>query len=171
MKNVPTYRMYGFVPYNISEIQKGIQFGHAVVEYGLKYSESVEYDKWAREDKTFIILNGGTTNDNKESKWYGSLNQLRDGLRDLRIKHAEFLEPDLGEQLTAIVFLVEDRVWDYATYPDYAEYVYKFQKESDADKLVLSLPMPEADYYAEIWGEDWGDVLNFRLFLKGKKLA
>ena len=27
-------RMYGLVPYNISPIQQGIQFGHAVVEYG-----------------------------------------------------------------------------------------------------------------------------------------
>ena len=34
-------RMYGFVPYNISEIQKGIQFGHAVTRYGrLAYSGS-----------------------------------------------------------------------------------------------------------------------------------
>lgn len=27
------YRMYGLVPYNLSPIQQGIQFGHAVVEY------------------------------------------------------------------------------------------------------------------------------------------
>ena len=27
------WRMYGIVPYNISDIQKGIQFGHAVQEY------------------------------------------------------------------------------------------------------------------------------------------
>ena len=27
------YRMYGLVPYNISPIQQGIQFGHGVVEY------------------------------------------------------------------------------------------------------------------------------------------
>jgi hypothetical protein len=30
-------RMMGFVPYNISEITKAIQFGHAVVEYMMKY--------------------------------------------------------------------------------------------------------------------------------------
>jgi hypothetical protein len=27
------WRMYGLVPYNISPIQQGIQFGHAVQEY------------------------------------------------------------------------------------------------------------------------------------------
>ena len=38
--NKPTdleYRMYGLVPYNISPIQQGIQYGHAVVEYIDKY--------------------------------------------------------------------------------------------------------------------------------------
>ena len=32
-------RMYGFVPYNLSPIQQGIQYGHAVVEYSqrMKY--------------------------------------------------------------------------------------------------------------------------------------
>ena len=32
IKNDLEYRMYGFVPYNLSPIQQGIQFGHAVVE-------------------------------------------------------------------------------------------------------------------------------------------
>ena len=53
-----TYRMMGLVPYNISPIQQGIQFGHAVVEYGLESGNTPEYQKWAKEDKTFIILNG-----------------------------------------------------------------------------------------------------------------
>jgi len=56
------YRMYGLVPYNISEIQKGIQFGHAVVEYANAFSKDKDYQAWAQNDKTFIILNGGTTN-------------------------------------------------------------------------------------------------------------
>ena len=55
-------RMYGFVPYNISEIQKGIQFGHAIVEYGLENFHTNEYLDWAKYWKTFIILNGGTSN-------------------------------------------------------------------------------------------------------------
>jgi putative transposase len=82
-----TYRMYGLVPYNISPIQQGIQFGHAVVEYGLKYSDTPEYQQWAKYDKTFIILNGGTTNDNSER--LGSLNRYRDELNDIGILNAE----------------------------------------------------------------------------------
>ena len=67
------YRMYGLVNYQLSGIQKGIQFGHAVVEYGLKYFNTDEYKRWANFDKTFIILNGGTTNENPDK--LGTLQQ------------------------------------------------------------------------------------------------
>ena len=46
-------RMYGFVPYNLSDIQKGIQFGHACIEYQLKYGKTSDYLDWAKNDKTF----------------------------------------------------------------------------------------------------------------------
>lgn len=115
----PEYRMYGLVPYNLSPIQQGIQYGHAVVEYGQKYRDTAEYMKWATYDKTFIILNGGTTNlgfYNKDK--VGTLNQHVQYLTELGIKTATFHEPDLGDQLTAVVFLVPDKVWDKDKYPD-----------------------------------------------------
>ena len=111
------FRMYGLVPYNISPIQQGIQFGHAVVEYGLEFSETPEYQTWARRDKTFIILNGGTTN--KTSFNRGTLNNHYFALTDRCIRVGEFHEPDLGDQLTAVVFLVDDRVYDKVAWPDY----------------------------------------------------
>ena len=119
--NNRTYRMYGLVPYNISPIQQGIQFGHAVVEYGLEFFETPEYQAWARKDKTFMIMNGGTTNvgwdDN--GNHIGTLNNYRQLLSDYDIQFRSFFEPDLGDQLTAVVFLVDDRVWDKVTWPDY----------------------------------------------------
>ncbi len=111
------FRMYGLVPYNISPIQQGIQFGHAVVEYGLQFSETPEYQTWARRDKTFIILNGGTTNNTAFIK--GTLNNHYFTLTDRCIRVGEFHEPDLGDQLTAVVFLVDDRVYDKVAWPDY----------------------------------------------------
>jgi len=117
-----TYRMYGLVPYNISPIQQGIQFGHAVVEYGLDYVITSEYQKWAKQDKTFIILNGGTTNTQasiEDGLPFGSLNKHLLTLSEHNIPLATFHEPDLGDQLTAIVFLVDDRVFDKKNWPDY----------------------------------------------------
>lgn len=130
------WRMYGLVPYNISSIQQGIQFGHAVVEYGLQYgnvtdnvitrhllSEDSKYTKWAKEDKTFIILNGGTTNKRLiDGVPFGSLNQHVITLKEMGVDTAEFYEPDLGEELTATVFLVPKQVYNKKEYLNFDEY-------------------------------------------------
>lgn len=112
------YRMYGFVNYQLSGIQKGIQFGHAVVEYSLKYFKKNDYQKWAKFDKTFIILNGGTTNNSTYVDLKGTLNQHEITLLNNDIRIANFHEPDLGNQLTAVVFLVDERVFNKEKYPD-----------------------------------------------------
>lgn len=120
MRSRREYRMYGLVPYNLSPIQQGIQFGHAVVEYSVKYGKDSDYKKWSQEDKTFIILNGGTTNYRRfDGKYIGTLNQYEQELSSRGIKMSEFIEPDLGDQLTAVVFLVDDRVFDREKWPDY----------------------------------------------------
>ena len=94
------YRMYGLVPYNLSPIQQGIQFGHAVVDYArtLRDIEPFEqiYNKWADKDKTFIILNGGTTNNSSER--LGTLNHHMDTLRYNGIQVQHFYELYLGYQ-------------------------------------------------------------------------
>jgi len=118
-------RMYGLVPYNISPIQQGIQFGHAVVEYSrtcqdMKNHEA-QYKNWADNWKTFIILNGGTTN-NKFNIYdglpFGSMNKHLLSLHNMGVRYATFCEPDLGDQLTAIVFIVDERVFNKTKYPD-----------------------------------------------------
>ena len=113
VKDNISYRMYGFVPYNISSIQKGIQFGHGVVEYSQKYFESEEYQEWANNHKTFIILNGGTSNTMIEN-----MNMLLEN----NISLSFFKEPDLNNMVSAVVFLVDSRVYDTKTYPSYYEY-------------------------------------------------
>lgn len=114
------YRMYGLVPYNISPIQQGIQFGHAVVDYGrsVKSNKKYEaiYNKWADKDKTFIILNGGTTNNNPNK--LGTLNSHLKNFNTFKMHVQDFYEPDLGDQLTAICFLIDERIWDKINYPD-----------------------------------------------------
>ena len=152
------YRMYGLVPYNISPIQQGIQFGHAVVEYSIgRYGSHDDYKQWAKEDKTFIILNGGTTNDNEER--LGSLNKSVRRLEDICIPYATFNEPDLGDQLTAVVFLVDDRVWDKEKYPE-------FNKFLEVDHTNL-----EKDYYKQLFGNDSTWILEMREFLSNYRLA
>jgi hypothetical protein len=126
--------MYGLVPYNISPIQQAIQFGHAVVEYGQKMkrlgehkqSLNLQYDDWADNWKTFIILNGGTTNHKtslEDGLPFGTLNQHVLTLKENNIEFATFNEPDLGDQLTAVVFIVDERVFNRKKYPDFEDWV------------------------------------------------
>jgi hypothetical protein len=157
------YRMYGMVPYNISPIQQGIQYGHAVVEYGITYGNTPEYQRWSRNDKTFIILNGGTTNKNPEA--LGSLNQILNQLVVAGVRHESFYEPDLGDQLTAVVFLVDDRVWDREAWPDYDGPYYADGKTPIAEnfwnwKMKFSTT-DENEADAIVWLRTW--LKGFRL--------
>jgi hypothetical protein len=165
-------RMYGLVPYNISPIQQGIQFGHAVVEYGLTQTqqdptdtELSPYNQWAHLDKTFIILNGGTTNSSRMAlDNYGTLNKALDELKKDGIEVATFYEPDLGDQLTAVVFLVDERVWDKENYPDAME----FWHSAETDHATMTLQ----DNFMKAHGKgEWTKVAKMQDFLSKFKLA
>lgn len=170
------YRMYGLVPYNISPIQQGIQYGHAVVEYMLehvleKIMNGDELDlkvikplyEWSKNDKTFIILNGGTTN--KEIPNIGTLNQHTSKLvYDFKVPVGIFFEPDLGDQLTATVFLVDERVWDKKKYPDLIEI-----PDWQTDEVAIRMAEKANSKRIEVMG---GQVVwEFRQFLNQFKLA
>ena len=162
-----TYRMYGLVPYNISPIQQGIQFGHAVVEYGLQFSDTPEYKQWATRDKTFIILNGGTTNNTitEDSMFKGTLNNYLIELRNKYVRLDTFYEPDLGDQLTAIVFLVDDRVFDREAWPDYAGGYYADMKTPiTEDYYNWKIKFDEDERIAD-------KIIWLRTFLRNFRLA
>ena len=177
-------RMYGLVPYNISPIQQGIQFGHAVVEYSeliRMYEANIvnypnksivvdEYNEWANLWKTFIILNGGTTNDKcdlftNESEPIGTLNKHHLTLINNNVELATFREVDLGNQLTAIVFIVDERVFNKTKYPD-------FDKFHDNILLDKSEVLEYGDIY-DRWVRSVGGNKNvfLRDFLSKFRLA
>lgn len=168
------YRMYGLVPYNMSPIQQGIQFGHAVVDYGqtIRGMGTLEniYNKWANKDKTFIILNGGTTNNNPDR--LGTLNKHLLALEEAKIMVQHFCEPDLGDQLTAVVFLVDERVFNKTLYPDFAPETLPWSRSKPNEKLVIELETRNAENYKN-WVEKIGGEKNafLREYLKPLRLA
>lgn len=117
-KNKLELRMYGMVNYQLTGIQKGIQFGHAKDEYGLKYFKDPMYQDWLKNWKTYIVLGGGSTNNSEDRP--GTMQKHLAELRKNKIKVATFYEPDLEDALTAIVFLVDEMVFNKEKYPDYA---------------------------------------------------
>jgi hypothetical protein len=169
------YRMYGLVPYNISPIQQGIQFGHAVQEYNNMIFEKydmdmlpMDFDTWRTEDKTFMILNGGTTNGYTGSKNYGTLNQHRDNISEMGVEFAVFCEPDLGDQLTAVVFLLDERVWNYEKYPTPAQLLSQIYANKPHGALV-NIREETAEAYAERLGGEQN--VKLREFLSQFRLA
>lgn len=162
------YKMYGLVPYNISPIQQAIQFGHAVQEFNNNYfatdgETGEEFANWRILDKTFIILNGGTTNkrgDIVTGEPIGTLNQHLITLQIIQVSFATFHEPDLGDQLTAVVFLVDERVFNKKKYPD-----FEFVDYGD--------PNDEYDSQYDEWVDSLGGLKNVKLreFLEQFQLA
>lgn len=165
-------RMYGLVPYNISPIQQAIQFGHAVVEYGqkMKYlgehnqSLNTQYNDWVNNHKTVILLNGGTTNHKtslEDGLPFGTLNQHVLTLKENNIEFATFNEPDLGDQLTAVVFIVDERVFNRKKYPDFEDWAIENSSSPEDQKVYQS------------WVKLIGGEKNvfLRDFLKNFKLA
>ena len=114
-------RMYGFVNYQLTGIQKGIQFAHSIVEYGLENFNTDEYLDWAKNWKTVILLNGGTTNNNPDS--LGSINKTYNSLKENKVVCSSFSEPDLGDQMTSISFIVDERVFNKKKYPDVDDWI------------------------------------------------
>ncbi len=173
-ENYLTYRMYGMVPYNMSPIQQAIQFGHGVVRYGrtvrdLGQAETI-YNKWADKDETFIVLNGGTTNNNPER--LGTLNKHLIALREANIRVQDFYEPDLGDQLTAVVFLVDERVFDKTQYPDFIQETLPWGRKKPSEKELSQLEERNKVNY-EHWAEKIGGTKNafLREYLKPLRLA
>jgi hypothetical protein len=141
-------RMYGLTPYQLNGRQIGIQFGHSVVEYGLKYFNEDLYQDWANNYKTFIILNGGISNHSINRETHLST------LIENDIKISTFYEPDLNDMLSAITFIVDERVFNKELYPDitpedmskisisgipaYDEWKMKFNdNEAEVNKIIF----------------------------------
>jgi hypothetical protein len=192
-------RMYGIVPYNISPIQQAIQFGHAVVEYGqmvkrqnpTSSTTNSLYNDWADNWKTFIILNGGTSNHSQnryhEGDFTGSMEGHLVTLNEIGITNATFFEPDLNDMLSAVVFIVDERVFNRKKYLDLGDWIWENRGEYLADRMITTQRIDkmhrngyfqtdankeERQIYAE-WVESIGGEKNVKLreFLSGLKLA
>lgn len=179
-------RMYGLVNYQLTGIQQGIQFGHAVVEYGQAVKNTITippmrtnaletYNEWADNWKTFIVLNGGTTNSSEEKP--GTMNIHLKTLQSQGIDCVGFYEPDLGDQLTAIVFIIDERVFNKEKYPDF-DFTNKNQKTPGYGMWSNDPLKPEFlnEQESQRW-KDWVKTIGgetnlwLRFWLKNFRLA
>lgn len=175
-------RMYFFVPYNLSPIQQAIQAGHAALEYGWQYKDTILFRTYIRDWKTWIILNGGTTNDKRDFDGVaqGTLNQIADQLREKNVRFSYFEEPDLNDALTAVCFICDERVWNYEDYPDFLNWVFKVYLYAEPASNVVYYRMKEMPELIKMFPEyhrEWVKVMGgeenlfLRDLIRDKRLA
>lgn len=114
-------RKYFFVPYQLIGIQQGIQGGHASDQFAHRYKDNADNIDFVENWKTWIVLNGGTTNNSSENP--GTLNIIFKSLLDNDIKCKGFYEPDLNDALTAVCFICDERVFNKELYPEFMDFV------------------------------------------------
>ena len=106
-------RMYTLALYQLSGIQCGIQSGHSWIEYGKVVRERASssakakelwenFEDWEANHKTVYIMNGGPSWALKESISF---------LESIDVQLAEFREPDLYDQVTAVSFIADERIF------------------------------------------------------------
>lgn len=181
-------RMYFFTSGNISNIYKGIQAGHTALRYARMFStEHPEVWDFVDNHETWIILNGGTTNEQRDFDGIpeGTMNQIADQLQKNDIMFSYFIEPDLNNALTSLCFLLDERVFNKKEYPDFIDYIFNIKMYAEAkaatsaenyimlkNQSMENLQEMFPEYYKE-WVRFLGGVKNvfLRELIKGKKLA
>lgn len=166
-------RMYFFVPYNISEIQKGIQCGHAALEYARKYGNTKLFKDFVDKWKTWIILNGGTTNSTRDltSQVFGTLDQIGDTLLENNIPFTFFKEPDLNNAVTSICLIIDERVFNIKEYPDFETCLNDYYTDNifNLDGIATETEVELEENWIEFIGGEQNRIL--RDLINGKKLA
>lgn len=152
-------RMYFFTPYNISDIQKGIQCGHAALRYALKYGRNnPNHPIWEfiENFETWIILNGGTTNSRIEmidfNEPIGSLNKITENIMLNGIESSLFREIDLNDALTSVCFLCDERVFNRVDYPDFDDW---YNPVTDKEDMRTKWEVKLDTNYNETLFEEW----------------
>lgn len=129
-------RMYTLALYQLTGYQSAIQCAHANDAFANKFEirpeeqPYLDYLKWRRNDMTIILLNGGSS---------VMLTEAIAKLDFNHIPHATFKEPDLYNQITAVSFLVDERVWNKEKYPDDAEFVQYLKTLEYYEKIISDL--------------------------------
>lgn len=182
-------RMYFLVPYNISDIQKGIQAGHDALRYARKFGAGDE-NAWVWDfvdnHETWIILNGGTTNNSLDRP--GTLQQsyrsileynIASDTPDEQVDVTTFYEPDLNDAMTSVCFIAEEDSWDYDEYTDFKRFfldeisVFGRDKRIDSKLGYFALKEKFPKTFEKWTNEVMGGKRNvfLRELLIGKKLA
>jgi hypothetical protein len=180
-------RMYFFTVSSLKGIAQGIQCGHSALEYVRMHGLTEEFNDFITNWKTWIILNGGITNEHRDFEGIvqGSLNKIADDLLENDIKFGYFQEPDLNDALTAVCFICDERVFNKKDYPDFVDYIfdvkmYPVAREEVPEQNYEMIKMQTSEIHQEMFPEYYKEWVRFmggiknvflRELIQDKKLA
>lgn len=127
-------RLYTFCNFYLSSIQQGIQSAHVTHSLFVKYptveSNPLLWD-WAQNDKTMIVLNGGTHKDIAQAyQLVSDLGLQHDGVA-LPFESFSEDEESLGGIMTSFGIVLPKQLYDVKYVPETGNYVF-----SDDDSTV-----------------------------------
>jgi len=103
-------RLYTLNHFMLSQIQIGIQSGHATVELFTKYKQNEMLYDWAENYKTHIVLNAGNSIDLENVRMFFMSS-------DNTYPWAFFNEDEsLGNLLTSVSIILPEKIYETATF-------------------------------------------------------
>lgn len=167
------------VMYNLSEKQMGIQCSHAQNEYEILFGNTPEYIRWSYNDKTVLMMDGGTSNRTGQNNYndeikLGSMEKKFILLNEIGFNVAAFYEPDLNNSTSAIAFLVDERIYNKDLYPDPNIFDLLTEEEAKIPNFVSCLNNKEIserklNYFANFFND--GKIAWLRIFYSKLKRA
>lgn len=142
------YKMFFLVNRYLSDIQKGIQCGHAALEFSNKFTEHLEYKHFINHDKTWVILDGGISNSDKDEQ--GTMENHLNYLNKYGINNSYFCESSLNNTLTAICFLVPQIVFDRKIVLNFPDWIRTDENVITNYNVDRRLKMVEHHYNNEL---------------------
>lgn len=131
MEEKKGYKMYSIVLRHLDGQNKGVQTTHGVCEYVRKHWDDEDLQQWINQDKTLVMLSGGTVSD---------MNEIRTCFDEVGIPYETFEEEDLANITTSICLLADEKVWDRKNYPSFNEFVKTYTETTgftNTDDLVV----------------------------------
>lgn len=92
------YKLYGLVLRHLSQLQKYIQFSHAVVEFSHDYHDDYVYNQWFDNNKTMVMLDVSSSIE---------MENIISKLKENNYKISVFREPDLNNICTCVCFIMD----------------------------------------------------------------
>ena len=71
----------------------------------------------------------------------GTLDQIGDSLLENDVQFAYFQEPDLNDALTALCFIVDERVFNKEDYPDFVKYLVDNCTRNVSTQRIIEIRM------------------------------